>query len=123
MSRALGDLQYKNPVNTLDVDGTAKSRRASASSTAPEARGNFLSNQPHLRSIQLHRDRRYMLLCCSDGVSDLTDEKRLMEHAMKEFMAGKRATDIAKQITTLTTGRPESDNSTCVIAFFDGINT
>lgn len=121
MSRALGDLQYKNPVNTLDIDGTTKSRRASAA--APEARGNFLTNEPHLRRIQLDRDSRYVLLCCTDGVSDITDEKMLMEYVMKEFMRGQRATDIAKQVVSLTAGRPGSDNSTCVLGFFDGINS
>ncbi|KAL1985652.1 hypothetical protein VTN96DRAFT_7519 [Rasamsonia emersonii] len=121
MSRALGDLQYKNPVNTLDIDGSTKSKRASAA--APEARGNFLTNEPHLRRVQLDRDSRYVLLCCTDGVSDITDEKMLMEHVMKEFMRGQRATDIAKQVVSLTAGRPGSDNSTCVLGFFDGINS
>ncbi|KAL1966610.1 hypothetical protein VTN77DRAFT_4021 [Rasamsonia byssochlamydoides] len=121
MSRALGDLQYKNPVNTLDINGSAKSRRANAA--APEDRGNFLSNKPHLRTVQLKKDSRYVLLCCTDGVSDITDDKLLMDHVMKEFMRGQRATDIAKQVTSLTAGRPESDNSTCVLAFLDGINS
>jgi serine/threonine protein phosphatase PrpC len=121
MSRALGDLQYKNPVNTLDIEGTVKSRRANVA--APEARGNFLSNKPHVRTIQLRRDARYVVLCSSDGVSDSTDETLLMEHVLKEFHRGRRATDIAKQVTTLTADKPQSDNCTCVVAFFDGINS
>jgi hypothetical protein len=46
-----------------------------------------------------------------------------MEHVLKEFHRGRRASDIAKQVTTLTADKPQSDNCTCVVAFFDGINS
>ncbi|OKL64602.1 hypothetical protein UA08_00117 [Talaromyces atroroseus] len=123
MSRALGDLQYKNPINNLDVAGTKKSRRAIASGSRaqhPRNRGNFISNEADVQTVQLDQDSRYMLLCCTDGVTDVTDETMLVEEVAKDFMRGRRATDIAKRVTKATAEQPQSDNCTCVIAFFDG---
>jgi serine/threonine protein phosphatase PrpC len=124
MSRALGDLQYKNPINNLDIGGTKKSRRAIASGSSapqPRNRGNFLSNEAHVKTIQLDQDSRYVLLCCTDGVTDVTDERLLIEEVARDFTRGRRATDIAKRVTKATAEQPQSDNCTCVIAFFDGM--
>jgi serine/threonine protein phosphatase PrpC len=118
MSRAIGDLQYKNPINTSYVGGTTKSKRAAAA--APEARGDFISNEAHIKSIQLNSDRRYVLMLSTDGVSDVTDGKMLMDHVMKAFAAGSRASDIATEVTARIAGRPESDNCTSVLVFLDG---
>ena len=41
MSRALGDLQYKNPVNTVEDESTMPRERRASSSSAP-VRGDFL---------------------------------------------------------------------------------
>jgi serine/threonine protein phosphatase PrpC len=121
MSRALGDLQYKNPINTMDISGTPKSKRANAA--LPAERGNFLSNEPHVRTVELDRSSRYALLCSTDGVSDMTDEKMLMEGVMGDFVQGQTAADIANRVTSVTARLPHSDNCTCVVAFFDGIES
>lgn len=121
MSRALGDLQYKNPINTMDISGTPKSKRANAA--LPGERGNFLSNKPHVRTVELDSDSRYALLCSTDGVSDMTDERMLMEEVMGDFIKGQKAAEIANAITNVNARLPRSDNCTCIVAFIDGIET
>ena len=120
MSRALGDLQYKNPINNLSINsGTKKAKRANASGS--KVRGNILSNEAYVRTIKLDEKSRYTVLCSTDGVSDVTDEKELMKEVVSDSVAGSKATDIARMVTTATGDQPHSDNSTCVIAFLDGV--
>ncbi|GAD92473.1 protein phosphatase 2C, putative [Paecilomyces variotii No. 5] len=121
MSRALGDLQYKNPVNTMDDDMTAKSKTAAVAS--PGDRGDFLSNEAHLARVNLSPDKRYVLVCSSDGVCDTTDEKALVTHIMKSSSNGERARDIAQNIVNSTAARIGSDNSTCIVVLMDGTKT
>lgn len=120
MSRAIGDLQYKNPVNTLsDAEGTKKTKRAAA--VAPDARGDFLSNEPHLTRLSLSQRLRYVVVVVSDGVSDHTDDATLINQVMKLSMRGMRAGDIAQEIATSATGRKvSSDNASCIVALLDG---
>lgn len=121
MSRALGDLQYKNPVNTMEDDMTAKSRTAAAA--PPGKRGDFLSNEAHLARVDLSPDKRYVLVCSSDGVSDSTDDRTVLGHVMRSSMHGRRARDIAQEIVNSTAARIGSDNSTSIVALMDGTNS
>ncbi|KAJ5327523.1 Protein phosphatase 2C [Penicillium brevicompactum] len=109
MSRAVGDLQYKNPVNTL-----------AEQSVQSESRGNFLSNDPYTSRRTLHTDRRYLLLVVSDGVTDRVDDANLVKHVMKLSMRGKPASEIAQEIATNSASRPQSDNASCIVAMIDG---
>ncbi len=119
MSRALGDLQYKNPVNAVDDESkTPKARRASSSSTP--VRGDFLSNDPYTSQRMLQSNRRYLLVIVSDGVSNRTDDTALIQHVMKLSMRGMRANDIAQEVASSTASRPKSDNASCVVAMLDG---
>lgn len=120
MSRALGDLQYKNPINNLNLKGgTKKAKRANASDS--KIRGNILSNEAYVRTIKLDEKCRYTLICSTDGVTDITDEEALIKEVVSNFVAGRKATDIARMVTTATGELPHSDNCTCVIAFLDGV--
>lgn len=120
MSRAIGDLQYKNPINNLNINGgTKKAKRANASGS--RVRGNLISNEAYVRTIKLDENSRYTVLCCTDGVTDVTDEKQLMNEVVSDFVVGRRATDIVRMVTIATGEQPQSDNSTCVIAFLDGV--
>ncbi|KAJ5748490.1 uncharacterized protein N7511_010186 [Penicillium nucicola] len=116
MSRALGDLQYKNPVNTFDPVPDP----ASSASSRSESRGNFLSNDPYTSRRTLHSDRRYLLVMVSDGVSDQVDDASLVQHVMKLSMRGKPASEIAKEIVTNSTAHQHSDNASCIVAMLDG---
>ncbi|KAL2013159.1 hypothetical protein VTN00DRAFT_684 [Thermoascus crustaceus] len=123
MSRALGDLQYKNPINTIDgeVNQSSKARRAVAAS--PEARGDFLSHEPHLSRVTLTSDKRYALVAMTDGVCDSTDDGTLVGHVMKKSMRGERAADIAQEIASLSASSTGSDNATCLVVFMDGVSS
>ncbi|EAW11370.1 PP2C family serine/threonine-protein phosphatase [Aspergillus clavatus NRRL 1] len=127
MSRALGDLQYKNPINNVnDEYSSLKTRRASSSSSAPERRGNFLSVEPHMTRVSLSADRRYLVVVVSDGVSDHVDDATLIHHVMKLSMRGMRACDIAQEVVTTAASRKTkagSDNASCIVALLDGQNS
>lgn len=103
----------------MDDEGASpKTRRASA--VAPEARGNFLSNDPHLRRLKLKSDHRYVLVISSDGISDTSNDTALIQLVMKLSMRGVRAGDIAQEIASAAGGLGASDNSSCIVAFLDG---
>lgn len=119
MSRALGDLQYKTSVSSMEGDSSMpRDRRASSSSTA--TRGDLLSNEPYTSRRILQSDRRYLLVIASDGVSDRTDDAALIQHVMKLSMRGMRAGDIAQDIATTSASHPHSDNASCIVALLDG---
>lgn len=132
MSRALGDLQYKNPINKAD-DGSnpssspsnrssvsSRSRRASSASSAPSTRGNFLSNEPYMKKYRLSPERRYMLVIESDGISDYMNDKTLIQYVTKLSSRGKSAGKVAQNVATSTTDRRGSDNGSCIVVLLDG---
>ncbi|KAJ5805523.1 uncharacterized protein N7503_003125 [Penicillium pulvis] len=116
MSRALGDLQYKNPVKEEhDPDSRPGARRGSSSSAE-----SFLSNDPFTSRRTLQADRRYLLVIVSDGVSDSTEDAALIQHVMELAMRGRRASEIAQEVATNNTLHIKSDNASCVVAMLDG---
>ncbi|KAJ5550895.1 hypothetical protein N7535_001167 [Penicillium sp. DV-2018c] len=119
MSRALGDLQYKNPVNTYTDDPILDPAKSATSRTS-ESRGDFISNDPYTSRRTLKPDRRYVLVVASDGVTDRVDDTNLMQHVMKLSMRGKPASEIAQVIATDTASRPHGDNASCIVAMLDG---
>ncbi|BCR85191.1 PP2C family serine/threonine-protein phosphatase [Aspergillus chevalieri] len=139
MSRAIGDLQYKNPINNMDDNESTSSsssasstpsvssafsklRRASSASSAPENRGNFLSNEPYMTRVKLSSERRYILVIESDGISDHLDDNTLMQYVTKLSSRGYRAGKIAQEMAASTTSRKGSDNGSCIVIFLDGQN-
>lgn len=120
MSRAIGDLQYKNPINKVeDSEASKKTQRASGSSD-PGSHGDYLSNVPHINSQTLQSDRRYILVVTSDGVSDSIDDTTLIRRVLSLSMRGLRAGDIAQEVANSTASRPGSDNGSCIVALLDG---
>lgn len=116
MSRALGDLQYKNPVKEEhDPNSRPGARRGSSSSSE-----SFLSNDPFTSRRTLQADRRYLLVIVSDGVSDSTEDAVLIQHVMELAMRGRRASEIAQEVATNNTLHIKSDNASCVVAMLDG---
>lgn len=121
MSRAIGDLQYKNPINTAeDSEASKKTRRASSTSSDPSSRGDFLSNVPHINRQTLQSDRRYLVVVTSDGVSDTIDDTTLIRRILGLSMRGIRAGDIAQEVAHASASKPYSDNGTCIVALLDG---
>lgn len=137
MSRAIGDLQYKNPINNMDDNASTSSqssssstssfssafsklRRASSASSAPKNRGNFLSNEPYITRFKLSPEKRYILVVESDGISDYMDDNTLMQYVTKLSSRGNRAGKIAQEMAASTTSRKGSDNGSCIVIFLDG---
>ncbi|KAJ5574250.1 uncharacterized protein N7459_008677 [Penicillium hispanicum] len=121
MSRALGDLQYKNPVNAVQDDlSMQRRRRASSSSSSAPTVGDFVSSKPFTSRRSLQADRRYLLVIVSDGVSDRTDDAALIQYVMKLSMRGMRASAIAQEVATSSASHPRSDNASCIVVMLDG---
>ncbi|KAN0078508.1 hypothetical protein V8E54_005021 [Elaphomyces granulatus] len=110
----IGDLQYKNPINTFDIQSKPKTRKSPAKN--PELRGNFLSCDPHLKTVSLSPDSRYVLVCSTDEISDSTDDQPLIERVIKRSNLGARAVEIAQGITV-------NSRRDGVVAFIDGTNS
>ncbi|KAJ5386220.1 hypothetical protein N7509_008761 [Penicillium cosmopolitanum] len=119
MSRALGDLQYKTPVNSVE-DGNSMLRDRRASSSSKPTQGDFVSNDPYTSRRTMQSNRRYLLVLVSDGVSSQADDGALIQHVMKLAMRGMRAGDIAQDIATSSANHPHSDNATCIVVLLDG---
>ncbi|KAJ5492626.1 hypothetical protein N7539_001372 [Penicillium diatomitis] len=119
MSRALGDLQYKNPVNSLGEEHTMPRVRRASSSSTPQ-RGNFVSNEPYTSRRILHAHRRYLLVIVSDGVSDYIDDTVLIQYVMDLSLRGMQATEVAHDVVSRMACRPRSDNASCVIVMLNG---
>lgn len=97
-----------------------KTRRASSGSSAPETRGNFLSNEPYMTRFSLSRNKRYLLAIVSDGISDYIDDKTLMQYVAKMASRGARAGKIAQDVASSITNRRGSDNGSCIVVMVDG---
>ncbi|KAJ5132275.1 Protein phosphatase 2C [Penicillium atrosanguineum] len=119
MSRALGDLQYKKPVNTVQEEDWIPGARRASSSSMP-IRGDFLSNDPYTSRRTLRAGRRYLLVIVSDGVSDRTDDAGLIQHVMELSMRGMRASEIAQKVASDAARHPRSDNASCIVIMVDG---
>lgn len=119
MSRALGDLQYKKPVNTEQKKGWIPGARRASSSSKP-IRGDFVSNDPYTSRRTLRAGLRYLLVIVSDGVSDRTDDAGLIQHVMKLSMRGMRASEIAQAVASDAASHPRSDNASCIVIMIDG---
>jgi serine/threonine protein phosphatase PrpC len=121
MSRALGDLQYKNPLNKVDRGPAAGEGDLEAASAPSEQRGDFLSSKPHLARITLEKDRRYILTLVTDGVLDAVEEDVLMRRICGlSSQQGLEAEEISWRVVNEVGDMPKSDNATCVTVFLDG---
>ncbi|KAJ6141289.1 hypothetical protein N7470_010185 [Penicillium chermesinum] len=105
ISRALGDLQYKNPMNSVSDDNFMPAT-------------GVLHPSPQRRT--LHSERQYVLVIVSDGVSDRTDDAILMQHVMKLAMRGIGADQIAQEVAYKSSRHPHSDNASCIVALLEG---
>lgn len=118
MSRALGDLQYKNPTNQCNDDNVFPARRRTTD-IVPEARGDFLSSKPHTTSMLLKPDRLYMLILVTDGVTHYMEDEALVKKTLQLAAEDQKAKDIAERIVLLSVDHPKSDNATCVNVFLE----
>ncbi|KAJ5244527.1 hypothetical protein N7489_004623 [Penicillium chrysogenum] len=120
MSRTLGDLQYKTPLNNRGSHYLSRSQER-ASGKKDKNNADFLSSNPAISEVRLDMTNHYALLLTTDGVTDILDDTAIVDRAAKLFWESLRpATEVADEITRESTIQPQSDNATCVTAFFKG---
>ena len=115
MTRALGDLQLKRPLNETTV---AKGMELLAGQSAHrDTKDDFMSHMPFMVSRKLSLSDQHILILASDGLTDALDDNGLMKlvSAMKE--KGHSAQSIAGSISELVGQKKNSDNCTCIIVF------
>lgn len=108
MSRALGDLNLKESLRGQKSPGLQ----------LPE--DGPLSSEPFLRSVQLQDNRRYHIALVTDGVTNVMDDKTVMDKIAGYWHSGLRAEEISKRITVQVSQRFGSDNATCISAVLNG---
>ncbi|KAL4804073.1 phosphatase 2C-like domain-containing protein [Aspergillus unguis] len=120
MSRALGDLQYKNPLNK-----TAASKQTDAQQVAtqdPEAENDdFVTVEMSFKRIELSHARQYILALTSDGVTNVASDQQIMQTIGRDLNSGLSAGQVAQKMVDQTTVNPGSDNSTCIVVFVNGV--
>lgn len=118
MSRTLGDLEYKNPINRSNDDNIFRMRRGTTIAP-PEERGDILTNEPHIRRVPLEQGHRYLLALTTDGVTDAADDDTIINRILEGFSDGLGANEVAKKVASMSADHPRSDNATLLTAFLE----
>ncbi|PGH28050.1 hypothetical protein AJ80_00305 [Polytolypa hystricis UAMH7299] len=126
MSRALGDLQYKQPLNESIPTHIANAETSTGCFTA--AKADFISNTPHINHYIPPTDplppssaaeplskRKSVLILATDGVGNFVNDAPLCEFVAEKTSLGVRAEDVAKEIVGDCAEKRGSDNCTCVV--------
>ena len=115
MTRALGDLQYKQPLNTVEIDKEFESVAAQSSTHATE--GDFMSRVPHLVTLTLSPSNQQILILATDGVCDVIGDEDLVKLVVALAEQGHSAQNITGAIIEMMAQRQNSDNCTCIVVF------
>lgn len=97
MSRALGDFQYKQPLNSA------------------EATADLISSQPHIIRLNLDPNCINILMIATDGVWNAIEEEPLFQFISGQLQEGHRAETIAGKIAKQCAAKEHSDNVTCIL--------
>ncbi|KAL1954173.1 hypothetical protein VTO42DRAFT_1529 [Malbranchea cinnamomea] len=118
MSRTLGDLEYKDPINKSNDESIFRMRRRTTLAP-PEERGDIVSRKPHFTRVPLQSGHRYVLALTSDGVTDVADDYTIMQQIVQGYTDGLHAKEISHKVASLSADGKRSDNATLVTAFFE----
>ncbi|KAL2832558.1 phosphatase 2C-like domain-containing protein [Aspergillus cavernicola] len=121
LSRAIGDLKYKRPLNNITTDPVTDAQR-NTTEKPTEDRDDFVSIKMSFRQVELQKDKQYILALTTDGVTNIIDDKTLMHNVMHLFNLGKNAEEVSQSLVDDATTRPGSDNATCIAVFLNGIS-
>ncbi|GFF41034.1 probable protein phosphatase 2C 4 [Aspergillus udagawae] len=119
MSRALGDLQYKNPLNN-DTAGPSTAGQELAAMTASIEQGNFLSSEPSIVRVDLRQDRRYILALTTDGVTNVLEDNVVIDEIKTRHEGGLGVQQVADELVRDVAEGSRRDNATCIVVFLDG---
>ncbi|KAL2828112.1 phosphatase 2C-like domain-containing protein [Aspergillus pseudoustus] len=122
MSRALGDLEYKQPLNNMDSGPITEEQKfaTDGQDRPPEERGSFLSIDMSFKRTELSKEKQYLLCLTTDGVTNYMEDKVIMHSLSHLFKSGLRADEVARSLVDDAASRPGSDNATCIVALLDG---
>ncbi|KAB8219262.1 phosphatase 2C-like domain-containing protein [Aspergillus novoparasiticus] len=119
MSRALGDLQYKDPLINSGTGPLNEAQiRADISSSIDQQ--NLLSNEPYLSRVDLIDGSQHVLILTSDGVTNSLEDEIIVHGLLTCYRSGLNATESAKYIVDEAADVPRSDNATCIAVFIGG---
>ncbi|KAL4949524.1 phosphatase 2C-like domain-containing protein [Aspergillus filifer] len=119
MSRALGDLQYKTPlISVTSVEQTDAQEAATQEHSAHTE--DLISVKISSRRVELDKNKEYMLALTTDGITNVIDDITLMSNMIGLFNHGGNAEQVAGAMVNEATGRPQSDNSTCIAVVVNG---
>ncbi|EAW25676.1 PP2C family serine/threonine-protein phosphatase [Aspergillus fischeri NRRL 181] len=119
MSRALGDLQYKNPLNN-DTAGPSTTGQELAAMTPSIEQGNFLSTEPAIIRVDLRQDRRYILALTTDGVTNVLKDNVIIDEIKTRHEGGLGVQQVADELVRDVAEGERRDNATCIAVFLDG---
>ncbi|GIK07596.1 hypothetical protein Aspvir_003262 [Aspergillus viridinutans] len=119
MSRALGDLQYKNPLNN-DTAGPSTAGQELAAMTPSIEQGNFLSTEPSIIRVDLRQDRRYILALTTDGVTNVLEDNVVIDEIKARHEGGLGVQQVADELVRDVAEGTRRDNATCIAVFLDG---
>ncbi|EDP47132.1 protein phosphatase 2C, putative [Aspergillus fumigatus A1163] len=119
MSRALGDLQYKNPLNN-DTMGPSTAGQEIAAMTPSIEQGSFVSSEPSIIRVDLRQDRRYILALTTDGVTNVLKDSVIINEIKTRHEGGLGVQQVADELVRGVTQGERRDNATCIAVFLDG---
>ncbi|KAF7133838.1 hypothetical protein CNMCM5793_005250 [Aspergillus hiratsukae] len=111
MSRALGDLQYKNPLNN-DTAGPSTAGQELAAMTPSIEQGNFLSTEPSITQVDLKKDRRYILALTTDGVTNVLEDNVIINEIKTRHEGGLGVQQVADELVGDVAEGLRRDNAT-----------
>ncbi|PLB55444.1 protein serine/threonine phosphatase 2C [Aspergillus steynii IBT 23096] len=114
MTRALGDLQLKRPLNEATVDKGLEI--VAGTSPSKDTEDDFMSRIPSMRVRRLSRSSgKQILILASDGVTNALDDERLVKLVGAMEKEGHAARDISRATIDLVGKEKNSDNCTCIV--------
>lgn len=150
MSRALGDLQYKNPLNEITPSKQTNAQQVasadtntntatSPTNTDPNSDSNPIEKEDYITAemsftrLELQQEKQYMLALTSDGVTNALSDEKVMgmvgELLNSGISAGEVAGRVVGEAVEVVTARARlngglgggSDNATCIVVFVNGV--
>ncbi|KAL3463622.1 phosphatase 2C-like domain-containing protein [Aspergillus heterothallicus] len=122
MSRSLGDLEYKQPLNNMDSGPVTDEQKLAILGTdkSAEQRGSFLSIELSFKKTELANDKQYLLALTSDGVTNCMEDKVIMHSLSHLLKSGQSVEEAARSMVDETTSNTGSDNATCIVVLISG---
>ncbi|KAF7596727.1 hypothetical protein BBP40_000155 [Aspergillus hancockii] len=118
MSRALGDLQYKEPLVNAGT-GPVNESMERAGFTSSHEQKSPLSSEPYLSRVNLKDGSQHVILLTTDGVTNALKDNIIVHGILTCYRSGLNATESSKYLIDEAVDVSGSDNATCIAIFID----